>query len=89
SASIPKEISTIFQRDGSEAPVGCCQQRVIVGPCRASFPRWFYNSTADECQFFYFGGCWGNCNNFQSEAACEANDDGGEEKGRCGGSSYI
>lgn len=41
-----------------------------VGPCRAAFPRWWYNAAAAGCQHFTFGGCKGNRNNFLSEDDC-------------------
>lgn len=43
-----------------------------VGPCRAAFPRYFYNSTATSCEQFIFGGCGGNTNNFETKEKCEA-----------------
>lgn len=42
------------------------------GYCRASFPRWYYNSETEQCEKFTFGGCGGNGNNFHSKAQCQS-----------------
>ncbi|TNM94487.1 hypothetical protein fugu_017246 [Takifugu bimaculatus] len=47
-----------------------CQAPVKVGPCRAAFPRWWYNSSTGDCERFTFGGCKGNNNNFLSKEEC-------------------
>ena len=33
--------------------------------CYAYYPRYYYNSRTGRCQFFVFGGCNGNANNFE------------------------
>ncbi|OON23666.1 Kunitz/Bovine pancreatic trypsin inhibitor domain protein [Opisthorchis viverrini] len=48
-----------------------CSLPVVVGQCRASFPRYFYDSKADKCKPFVYGGCGGNANNFESVEQCE------------------
>ncbi|KAM5236338.1 kunitz-type protease inhibitor 2 [Ctenodactylus gundi] len=47
-----------------------CKAPKVVGRCRASFPRWWYNVTDGSCQMFVYGGCGGNDNNYQSEEKC-------------------
>ncbi|XP_046859519.1 neurogenic locus notch homolog protein 2-like isoform X15 [Xenia sp. Carnegie-2017] len=51
--------------------VDVCSLPKIVGRCRASFPRWYYNSTEKRCQRFTFGGCGGNGNNYFTKAECQ------------------
>ncbi|CAJ1077824.1 kunitz-type protease inhibitor 1-like isoform X2 [Xyrichtys novacula] len=48
-----------------------CRAPVKVGPCRASFPRWHYDSSSGECKQFVFGGCRQNNNNYLSLKECE------------------
>uniref|UniRef100_A0A098LWQ8 Kunitz 2 n=1 Tax=Python regius TaxID=51751 RepID=A0A098LWQ8_PYTRG len=47
-----------------------CHSPKVVGPCRASFHRWWYNATSQMCQEFIFGGCKANANNFFSKQDC-------------------
>ena len=49
---------------------GVCSLDADPGPCRASIPRFFYNSTSMKCEEFIYGGCFGNRNNFGSEEEC-------------------
>ncbi|XP_035795510.1 papilin-like isoform X2 [Anopheles albimanus] len=51
----------------SEPP---CEQPKEDGPCNGTFERWYYDKETGACQLFYYGGCKGNKNNYQSEAAC-------------------
>ncbi|XP_075771638.1 kunitz-type protease inhibitor 2 [Pelodiscus sinensis] len=59
---------------GSRAPgpplSELCLLPKVVGRCRASFPRWWYNATSQACQAFVYGGCRANLNNFVTEDAC-------------------
>ncbi|XP_042879578.1 uncharacterized protein LOC122258000 [Penaeus japonicus] len=50
---------------------GRCSQPLAKGMCRASFKRFFYNASADQCQEFIFGGCLGNDNNFANLEECQ------------------
>ncbi|XP_052618172.1 kunitz-type protease inhibitor 2 isoform X1 [Peromyscus californicus insignis] len=47
-----------------------CGVSKVVGKCRASIPRWWYNVTDESCQPFVYGGCEGNGNNYQSKEEC-------------------
>ncbi|XP_029964150.1 kunitz-type protease inhibitor 2 [Salarias fasciatus] len=49
-----------------------CRLPARVGPCRAAFPRFFYNVTSQTCDSFIFGGCENNTNNFQTVEECLA-----------------
>ncbi|XP_033928007.1 kunitz-type protease inhibitor 2 [Melopsittacus undulatus] len=48
-----------------------CLVPAQTGPCRASFPRWFYSARDGSCRRFTYGGCQGNGNNYGSREACE------------------
>lgn len=47
-----------------------CGAEPDVGPCRAMFPHWYYDSTLGRCKGFTYGGCRGNKNNYVSEQSC-------------------
>ncbi|XP_074133404.1 kunitz-type protease inhibitor 2 isoform X2 [Sminthopsis crassicaudata] len=58
---------------GAKAQVGLqdlCRSPKVVGRCRASIPRWWYNVTAQACHSFLYGGCGGNYNNFLARKDC-------------------
>ncbi|KAH6926581.1 hypothetical protein HPB50_019822 [Hyalomma asiaticum] len=48
-----------------------CKLPKKVGPCRARVPRYYYNTTTGTCEFFVYGGCQGNANNFKTLKECE------------------
>jgi len=48
-----------------------CFEPMEVGVCKASLPRYFYNKEKEECEFFNYGGCKGNKNNFETLKECQ------------------
>ena len=48
-----------------------CQQEKLVGPCRGTFKRWYYDTNSRQCREFFFGGCRGNSNNFIKYEDCD------------------
>lgn len=40
------------------------------GPCRDYVVKWYYDGMANACAQFWFGGCLGNGNQFESEKSC-------------------
>ncbi|XP_037124185.1 kunitz-type protease inhibitor 2 [Syngnathus acus] len=47
-----------------------CEAEPMVGPCRAAFRHWYYDSQQRQCKAFLYGGCKGNQNNYKSQKSC-------------------
>ena len=47
-----------------------CSLPKEVGPCRGQTLRFHYNTTSEKCEAFFYGGCRGNANNFQTLNQC-------------------
>jgi hypothetical protein len=48
-----------------------CLQNPDVGPCKAIIQQYYYNAQLRSCQLFYWGGCLGNQNRFNSREQCQ------------------
>jgi len=47
-----------------------CELPMVIGPCEALIPRYYYNAEQGDCVEFSYGGCEGNENNFETYTAC-------------------
>ncbi|XP_070691171.1 collagen, type XXVIII, alpha 1b [Pempheris klunzingeri] len=47
-----------------------CGHLLDPGPCRNYVVQWYYDATANSCAQFWFGGCLGNSNRFETERSC-------------------
>ncbi|XP_063871699.1 papilin-like isoform X8 [Scylla paramamosain] len=62
--------STITETPESEMP-DICRLPIEIGHCRAVLPNWYYDVDTESCIAFFYGGCAGNANRFQSVELCE------------------
>lgn len=51
-------------------PAEGCSQILDPGPCRDYVVKWYYDETSNACAQFWFGGCLGNKNRFETEEKC-------------------
>ncbi|XP_035219260.1 papilin-like isoform X2 [Stegodyphus dumicola] len=52
-------------------PVDICSLPKDEGSCDGAVIHWFYNKESSRCEQFYYGGCKGNANRFESRRECE------------------
>uniref|UniRef100_L7LR68 Putative tetralaris n=1 Tax=Rhipicephalus pulchellus TaxID=72859 RepID=L7LR68_RHIPC len=48
-----------------------CDQPRDPGPCKARILSWFFDEQTSSCKKFYYGGCGGNRNRFDSKDVCK------------------
>ncbi|XP_074075149.1 kunitz-type protease inhibitor 2 isoform X2 [Macrotis lagotis] len=47
-----------------------CAAKAVTGPCRAAFPRWYFDAQNNTCIHFIYGGCRGNKNSYLTQDDC-------------------
>ena len=50
--------------------IAICSEDKEIGPCRGSFPRWYFDTAMQKCLPFNYGGCRGNNNRFMNQEEC-------------------
>lgn len=57
-----------------------CEQSLEAGPCFGFFRKWGFNKDTGRCEWFIYGGCRGNDNQFDTARSCQDT---------CGGSEPL
>ncbi|KAJ6656047.1 hypothetical protein lerEdw1_004453 [Lerista edwardsae] len=57
-------------RNADSLPVECTLP-AESGLCLANAERWYYDVGTGRCEFFTYGGCGGNANNFGTRKECK------------------
>uniref|UniRef100_G3SRT4 BPTI/Kunitz inhibitor domain-containing protein n=1 Tax=Loxodonta africana TaxID=9785 RepID=G3SRT4_LOXAF len=48
-----------------------CNYPPVMGTCKLTLTRYYYNTLTFMCEPFVFSGCAGNRNNFKHKFVCE------------------
>ncbi|XP_013413857.1 putative Kunitz-type serine protease inhibitor [Lingula anatina] len=54
-----------------ETPKDVCSEPKVIGRCRMSIPRFYFNAETNACESFTYGGCDANGNNFLTLEDCQ------------------
>ncbi|XP_022094920.1 papilin-like [Acanthaster planci] len=58
--------------EGCQEEKETCEQPYDTGPCYAFELKWFFDIEYQRCVNFWYGGCEGNANRFDSEKECQS-----------------
>ncbi|XP_020834436.1 kunitz-type protease inhibitor 2 [Phascolarctos cinereus] len=65
----PKQDSEVFPSNDFNYEEYCAA-KAVTGPCRAAFPRWYFDIENTTCAHFIYGGCRGNKNSYLTQEDC-------------------
>lgn len=70
-----QEMSAKQKKNGrevnSDTTSGPCLMDPMEGECQDYILKWYYNMDKRACQQFWYGGCGGNANRFETKEECE------------------
>ncbi|XP_026548439.1 kunitz-type serine protease inhibitor kunitoxin-Phi1-like, partial [Notechis scutatus] len=72
--SFPADLDAAGGDGGQESQMPLnsdCELPPDKGPCDNLELRWFHNSKSKRCERFFYGGCYGNANNYKDINECD------------------
>nr|CAD7463301.1 unnamed protein product [Timema tahoe] len=57
-------------KPSSKEDTNCCSLEPRSGVCLAYMPKYYFDSQTNSCRRFIYGGCFGNCNRFDTAGEC-------------------
>ncbi len=68
----PQPVVVVNQGTDEDGPDYTCLLPLAPGRCKSFQMKWYYNKERSRCEVFYFGGCGGNANRFNSLEECQS-----------------
>ncbi|XP_041962554.1 collagen alpha-6(VI) chain-like isoform X1 [Alosa sapidissima] len=65
-------VDVLQQKEDATVVQDVCNLRQDEGSCREYALKWYYDTVQNECLQFWYGGCDGNGNRFETKTDCEA-----------------
>ncbi|KAL0985324.1 hypothetical protein UPYG_G00155490 [Umbra pygmaea] len=63
--------TSLLEKEDTSVDQGACFLRQDEGTCQNYTLKWYFDTTQSECSRFWYGGCGGNSNRFETQEACE------------------
>ena len=68
----PPDVVSVYTHVVSMVSVAACGLPSETGPCRNFTVKWYFDPVVGSCTRFWYGGCDGNNNRFDTREECQA-----------------